>query len=220
MGLLGIVVENTSFGDKRFINEATGKKDKTMWANTFLSFNPIRNFQKVFHVEANGPHQDLQVLNGIRVLSMCWVIMGHGYLFPLFVGVTNAEAFLRIEKEFWFTLIPGGYYAVDTFYILSGFLVVYLMLGKLYPAKGRTNYPLLYFHRFYRLVPAILFLTGFVIYIFPLLGTGPMFYTTALGQKKNCESYWWANVLFINNMIPWSLSDECTGQVWYLANDM
>jgi hypothetical protein len=176
MGLLGILVENTGFGDKSRINEATGKKEKTVWANLFLSFNFIRNFTKIFHVDHNGPHQDLTVLNGIRVLSMCWVILGHGYVFPISFGLKNMEQVGEISKGFWFTVVPGGFYAVDTFYILSGFLVVYLMLGKLYPTKGKTNYPLVYFHRFYRLVPAILFLSTFVIYIFPLIGDGPLFY--------------------------------------------
>ena len=36
----------------------------------------------------------------------------------------------------------------------------------------------------------------------------------------NCFKNPWSNFLFINNFIPWGMSDECIGWVWYLANDM
>ena len=35
----------------------------------------------------------------------------------------------------------------------------------------------------------------------------------------NCKSYWWTNLLFINNIHPWQMADNCIGWVWYLAND-
>ena len=34
-----------------------------------------------------------------------------------------------------------------------------------------------------------------------------------------CNKYWWSNLLFINNLVPWKMNDECIGWVWYLAND-
>ena len=35
-----------------------------------------------------------------------------------------------------------------------------------------------------------------------------------------CKDYWWTNLLYINNLWPWSTTGICVGQTWYLSNDM
>ena len=54
-----------------------------------------------------------------------------------------------------------------------------MMIQKMYPNGGRINVLMLYFHRFYRLVPAILALTLIALYLFIYFGNGPVFYATA-----------------------------------------
>lgn len=34
--------------------------------------------------------------------------------------------------------------------------------------------------------------------------------------QKNCECYWWMNLLHTNNLYPWELEDECLGCSWNL----
>jgi peptidoglycan/LPS O-acetylase OafA/YrhL len=60
-------------------------------------------------------------------------------------------------KDWEFVFIPGAYFSVDVFFFLSGFLGVYLMTEKLYPKKGKASYPLIYLHRYLRLIPALVF---------------------------------------------------------------
>lgn len=38
-------------------------------------------------------------------------------------------------------------------------------------------------------------------------------------MNKNCMSFWWSNLIFINNFVPLDGADMCMGWVWYLAND-
>eukprot|EP00657_Telonema_sp_P-1_P012306 TRINITY_DN8808_c0_g1_i1.p1 TRINITY_DN8808_c0_g1~~TRINITY_DN8808_c0_g1_i1.p1 ORF type:complete len:363 (+),score=78.33 TRINITY_DN8808_c0_g1_i1:188-1276(+) len=38
-------------------------------------------------------------------------------------------------------------------------------------------------------------------------------------MQDTCRRYWWTNVLFINNLHPTDLAQECVAQSWYLAND-
>lgn len=36
---------------------------------------------------------------------------------------------------------------------------------------------------------------------------------------RQCKKYWWTNLLFINNLYPTKMADQCIGHLWYLAND-
>ena len=40
------------------------------------------------------------------------------------------------------------------------------------------------------------------------------------GSAKACQDYWWANILYINNLVLWKATEVCVGQTWYLSNDM
>ncbi|CAE8691250.1 unnamed protein product, partial [Polarella glacialis] len=68
----------------------------------------------------------LGVLDGLRVLSTLWVVLGHTVIWPLLsVQYENAGLILPPHgrlTETWFQVVPGGYFAVDTFFWLSGFL--------------------------------------------------------------------------------------------------
>ena len=49
--------------------------------------------------------------------------------------------------------------------------------------------------------------------------TGP--FAFALNpENKACRDYWWANILYINNLVPWKADEVCLGHTWYLSNDM
>lgn len=50
------------------------------------------------------------------------------------------------------------------------------------------------------------------------LGEGPLWYGSQV--RTPCDSYWWTNLLYINNFHPFSLTKECLPWSWYLANDM
>lgn len=63
---------------------------------------------------------------------------------------------------------------MDVFFFISAFLGSYLLLVKTYGSRKSINIPLLYFHRYYRLIFSIVLLTLFLMYIYPLLGYGPM----------------------------------------------
>ena len=117
---------------------------------------------------------NLKALNGVRVLSACYVILGHSFSWAFNYPMENPMAMLTLVSDFFMAIIPGGFYAVDVFFFLSGFLASYLMTIRLYPRKGKDNYLMLYFHRFYRLIPAITAVTFIGLYLFPYFGSGPM----------------------------------------------
>ena len=178
--------------------------------------------RKLFYATGDSD-ENLNILNGVRTLALCYVILGHAYFAVMFMGIQanpDLESLNAITSPFWWGIVPGGFFAVDVFFFLSGFLAVYLMLVKLYSKRGKANYGLIYFHRFYRILPPVLMLMGLFQAFYIFLGSGPNWVTAVKNQMSNCSSYWWSNALFIENIYPWHFTDECIGWLWYLANDM
>jgi peptidoglycan/LPS O-acetylase OafA/YrhL len=216
-------VQYTSVGEKRISNEIEREKvpieqRKGKFELFFYCFNPIVNLQKLFYVKEGG-ERTLFVLNGVRVLSICWVAMGHAFSFVQFTPISNYMTVDKLVEGHSIALIAGGVYAVDTFFFLSGFLTFYLLTLKAYKKKGKINWLLVYFHRYYRLVFPVAFVMFFAMYVFPYLADGP-FYRTGTDQLfNNCKTWWWSNLLFINNFAPFEMAKQCIGWVWYLAND-
>ena len=176
--IIGILVQFTKLGDIRRDqeNEESNKIEdrKSKLALLFYSFNPIVNIQKLFTVRPGGD-QRLNVLNGVRVLSICWVITGHSFGFTAMAPVANSMNLERVYTDVLFSIVPAGMYAVDSFFYLSGFLSCYLLTSKMYPKKGKISLPLLYFHRYYRLIFPIVFCTLLMMYFMKYLGDGPIY---------------------------------------------
>ena len=154
-------------------------------------------------------------MNGLRVISMFWVILGHTYDFSL-TNFNNVLSFESIISRFSFQPIINGNLSVDTFFFLSGVLVTYLTLRQM---KKMSRFPFLHYyaHRYLRLTPIYAFVLFFAWHLNPHFASGP---ASSIPTPNACSSYWWTNLLYINNFYPWRLQDECAGWTWYLANDM
>ncbi len=161
-------------------------------------------------------------LNGLRVISMFWVILCHTYFWIMSPGhVDNPIVMKGVLSRFSFQAIANGFFSVDSFFFLSGVLVAYLSLREM--GRNRGRFPILhyYIHRYLRLTPVYAFILFFSWTLFGHLTTGPGFIAGARLQSGNCEKYWWTNLLYINNFYPWkSAEGTCIGWTWYLANDM
>ena len=149
-------------------------------------------------------------------MSMMYVILGHvGQNFMS--GINMADIYLEFTSLFA-TFVQGGFYAVDAFFCMAGFLGTYVFLVKLEKSKGKINIPLAYFHRWYRLAPALALLILLFQYVVYFVVHGPLAVSFTV-LLPNCEKYWWTDLLFINNLYPGEMSKQCVGWVWYLAND-
>lgn len=159
-------------------------------------------------------------INGVRVLSMWWVILGHVFIWQLIGGnVSNLTvAIPNLLTRFSFQAIANAFFSVDSFFFLSGLLVSYLSFRQMDRAKGRLPLFKFYFHRFWRLTPTYMFVLLFYAKMTGFLGEGPLWYQ----EQRNpaCDKYWWTNLLYINNFWPKGLQSECMNWSWYLANDM
>ena len=79
---------------------------------------------------------------------MTYVLLGHVYevstMFPLLNILTMQSTILG---PWWHALITGGFYSVDVFFFMSGFLTFALLPEKFYGKKIRiVEYLMIYVH--------------------------------------------------------------------------
>ena len=166
-------------------------------------------------------------INGIRVMSMFWVIICHTHFWVLVLeGIDNSRYVLSdVAPRFTFQVITNGFFSVDSFFFLSGVLAAYLTLREMARRKGSFPFLMYYIHRYLRLTPTLVFVMFFAWFLTVHLADGPI-YNRAVGEGsafyEGCEKYWWTNILYINNLYPAGSNGKggCMNWVWYLANDM
>ncbi|OMJ65503.1 hypothetical protein SteCoe_38101 [Stentor coeruleus] len=191
-----------------------------------LCFSLPSNLKKLLTTRSQerlGQKDTLEILNAVRVLSIAWVIFGHVCIFafeiPIIINIGSAFASIK-EPEY--ILAYGGYYAVDTFFWLSGLLMAYLFIIEI--EKKPQNYLftalLAYVHRFLRITPVYMFCLLFFWRMQKYLGNGPAYILIDEHFNADCSDYWYTNLIYLNNFIPDWKSSGCLGVSWYLANDM
>ena len=163
-------------------------------------------------------------LNGIRVLSINWVVLGHAYASSIsFMGDLSYVSTLMNRRSF--VIVENALPSVDSFFALSGFLVTYLLLKQLSKQGGLSplQWVAFYVHRYVRLTMPYLIAMLVEGWLYRLVLNGPRAQQMSTGPASThemCKKYWYSNLLYINNMFPWKPTGICLGQGWYLANDM
>ncbi|XP_055939748.1 nose resistant to fluoxetine protein 6-like [Argiope bruennichi] len=193
---------------------------QTVFKNSFKaslrflkSFCFFSNASKILDTESSS--KNFLCIHGIRFLSMAWVILGHTYIHNLNI-IGNSMDLLRSVDNFPFQTVIQGTFSVDSFFLMSGFLLCYLFLEESDKRNGKINLFILCLHRFIRLTPVYALLIAFNTLVFKYTGSGPFW-----GEDSNveaCKKYWWWNLLYINNFLP--MESMCLTWTWYLANDM
>ena len=161
-------------------------------------------------------------INGIRVISMIWIILGH--TFGHGMGIDNygagfaniLEVSETIRKRFLFQLVDNFALAVNSFFVLSGFLLSYLSIKEMDRRQGKFQFITFYVHRLLRLSPACYLVVLIYFKLLPHVGSGPLWFF--MDDISHCEKYWWTSFLYINNFYPISMSIDCYPVMWYLSD--
>ena len=218
--VVGVITEYTSLFNKYNAKESASiEESKSKIGLLFLSFSFTRNIRKIFWGPPAKEGDYLVIFNGVRILSILYVILGHGFTSIFQVPFTEIEGLDRLLGSWGFYIITGGVFAVDVFFFLSAFLGSYLMLLKFY-TKRNMNIPLIYFHRIYRLVIPIAFVIALFLTFMIFLGDGPVWNTSLESQIEGCREQWWETLLFIGNLIPYNTGMKWLNWLWYIQNDM
>ena len=151
--------------------------ETTLAGKILLCFSFYSNFGKLFSSRSGSSADPLESLNAVRVMAMGWVILGHVTVEKLAgLPVANPDGFNHVLQLPSFALIYGAYYAVDAFFWMSGLLMAFLFIKELNARNGKVNWGLVYFHRFWRILPIYMFVLFLIWSYTRYIGDGPLFW--------------------------------------------
>ncbi|XP_076360189.1 nose resistant to fluoxetine protein 6-like isoform X2 [Tachypleus tridentatus] len=185
----------------------------------------VFNFYKSFSIFTNGKELlntkvgsgSLGAVHGMRFLTILWVILAHTYMFPDFSIFKRLVDFRDAPKSVSFLVVWNSWLQVDTFFFLTGLTLTYTSMKKLAQTNGRLDIVRYVVHRYWRLTPPLMLVIS-LVFLLPLLSSGPLWYKFVEPEIQNCRDTWWANALYVSNFM--GLYNVCLGPTWYLAADM
>ncbi|XP_053267641.1 O-acyltransferase like protein [Pleuronectes platessa] len=161
-------------------------------------------------------------LNGIRVLSLFWIICHHSTQFPVEVNLDNKKHWEKAAKSNPLHLMASAgpiSLAVDSFLLLGGLLSARSLLNSINRADGKLSISMVasyLFNRIKRIQPLHLFILCFTTGLTSLVRGGPYWFQI-MKTMTDCKTYWWGNVLLISNILP--TPSKCIPWAWYLSLD-
>jgi peptidoglycan/LPS O-acetylase OafA/YrhL len=170
-----------------------------------------------------------ECLHGIRVLSVLWIVLGHTAAITSSTGPGYSNPGDVLPPHGWANTVAGqlifaSRFAVDTFLVLSGFLLVVAAskMSRAMSTRPRTWPIWMVVSRIARIVPTYLTCLGIFVFVAPrYLGSGAFWYQWQ-SLLQPCAEYGWTNLLFVNNFYPTdtSTTNTCFYHSWYLAVDV
>ncbi|XP_039962162.1 nose resistant to fluoxetine protein 6 [Bactrocera neohumeralis] len=182
----------------------------------FIAFSVLTNAPKIFTVKKSNNPNVIQCLNGLRCFSMMWVVFGHGYMtFYELPHINKDKVYTWIETPYSM-LVQNATLCVDTFFFMSGLLMLWGAFREMERTKGKLNLGMMYFHRYIRLTPVVAVVILYIMSLYKYSGHGPMWMKIGT-QDERCSDTWWATLLYVQNYaFPKKI---CISQSWYLAVD-
>ncbi|XP_070555369.1 nose resistant to fluoxetine protein 6-like [Ptychodera flava] len=209
--------------EENLIMKQHATKNPGVASKCLLTFSVLDSGRKILNTDAG--RGSISCLNGIRVLSMFWIILLHSYLY-LGSSPSYSENYRFITdvvyQRWTATVLWQGHLGVEGFLVLSGLLVSYLTLQQFDKCggPGKHRWWLFYLHRYWRLTPVYAFCLMMYATLTLHMGNGVWWFSW-YGAQGVCQNKWWANMLYINNLYPFpGTVSECMGWSWYLAVDM
>ncbi|CAD0199989.1 unnamed protein product [Chrysodeixis includens] len=177
------------------------------------AFSVYTNGQRVMNFTSSSGN--IECLDGIRALAMAWVVLIHTLTSEnTFSNQMDIMEWVQTWKSLWIT---GAHITVDTFFTLSGFLVVYTTLGKFTGKQLMKNVHLYWLNRLLRMFPLLAAVSLWDASILNRLGDGPQWGSVA-NLVEGCRTNWWSTITHTQNYMNPSFA--CIGPTWYLAVDV
>ncbi len=141
------------------------------------------------------PQTHLRPLDGLRALSILWVVLFHvGWYTPQHL---TTPAYLGLLTASWMLPLWRGDFGVDVFFVISGLLIAGMLLDER-ASTGRLRLGLFYARRLLRLWPALV-----VALLLDVL------------LIRDHPDMTWANLLYVSNFLP--IQQAGMGWTWSLA---
>ena len=160
--------------------EGSGPVQEDSGCTKFLrSFSALQNLRSLSKPRAKMGDQELEVMNGLRVISCFMIILGNSYFYTLRSPIQNIEVVQEWVQSTFFSIVISADLVADIFFWISAFLGTYQLLVRMRLNDGKlpNNKFVLIFGRFIRLWPLYVFTLLFFWRFIPLFGgEGPLFF--------------------------------------------
>ncbi|XP_078335726.1 O-acyltransferase like protein-like isoform X2 [Crassostrea virginica] len=184
-------------------------------------------YQNIPDVLSFDDHDDDSIgcVHGIRVLSLAWLVLGNSFLYAA-LSITSAPVTgnllegLGLMKGFTFQAVISSPFSIDSFFVISGFLLTIKFLRKC-TAKGKVKWQAItgfYANRYIRITPVYLIIMMTYVCFYHYVGDSPL-YPNSIGVADKCKQTWWHHILFVNNIIDnkGTAFEQCMPWSWFLA---
>ncbi|KAJ2950208.1 hypothetical protein O0L34_g11570 [Tuta absoluta] len=208
-GFLTILSTGYDFYYTFFKNDAGHKP-----VDIYKAFSIYTNAKRLTTFTHNP--NNLNCLDGIRAISMFWIVVGHTYLLmpPMINQRYIVTEWVLSLKSTW---IIGAPYTVDTFLFIAGLLLVYTSVGKITGKNFLKSLHLFYLNRLLRMLPLLATLVLLQASVLFRIADGPL-WTYNSQNTESCRTNWWATLLYIQNYF--NIEKQCLLHSWYLAIDI
>lgn len=177
----------------------------------YITFSVYTNGAKLFDITQNTSPNNIQCFNGIRALSVLWIIFGHRISYQQGFPLANRLEVADFYENFIIVIFTAHHLAVDTFFLMAGLLVTWSVMNA--QERKKLNIPKMIYRRYIRYTPVFAVLILYMVSIAKYSITGPEIWDLS----ANCRRYWWAALLHIQNYVdPMGM---CYNVTWYLSAD-
>lgn len=180
----------------------------------FIAFSVFTNGRKLFDVTPSKSSSSIDCLNGIRALSLMWIIFGHRMDNQTIFPIANPQRITEMSYQIYSIVFTSSLFAVDTFLVLGSVLLTWSMLHALDGKK--MNLPRMILHRYLRYTPILAAMILFFISLNRHFITGPVTWLNDI-FIDNCLKYWWSALLHVQNYV--NVNAMCLPHAWYLSAD-
>lgn len=163
--------------------------------------------------------KNLKVLNGLKSVLTIYILLGNTCLYTYYSVVADGVQAYEFRQSIGFILISGSLFATPALIWVSGFLNAFSFLqtkeSDLFTFNHLAGY---YARKTLRFLPLVIMTLLVAMFFIPLLGSGPIWPDYEEKIMGGCQKYWWTNLLFINNIVPYnqSFDDKCMPWTWFL----
>lgn len=156
-------------------------------AQFLIAFSVKSNAAKIMNTDSDV--NSIQVLHGMRVIMMLWIISGHSYSFAMqWLMFQNPQQLQNAPKSVMSQLMANGTFSVDSFFFISGLLVAFIGLKGLHRSKGHFNFIYYYLHRYLRMTPLMMVIIAFCATLLKYTGSGPNWSDSIQMYDQWCKS--------------------------------
>lgn len=184
-------------------------------SNILTIFSIYSNGKTIFRLSKPKSDTQIECLNGVRSMTIMWIILGHTYIMNTKLPHLNWTAAGPWSKSYYATLMVHALYTCDTFLLLSGFLVCWFLMRELDRQSGKINFLLVIFNRYLRLTPALIASVFFTLTLYKYLGTGPLWVFIVNGREQPCRENWPKTFTYLQNYIDGQHSVRLTQFKFY-----